>query len=252
MESDWKVIGVEITCRNLTDIQFEAEVWGAVIDGGLSERPLVVVDEEGIITYCNDTGAEALQDTRAHGSKVVGQVFKSLVGMRSRSVVDDVIDRIYTQARELSMPLIACEMIQRHGLGSSAPLMLKWLASGYFDAVGDIKGAMFELQAFPVVAFAIENTEESQYRVLQQSQAAVGVFSDDLTDVPVGEILGAENLETLKQKLIAAKGAAVEAQMVFAGGDADKLLKWKLNAALRPLERETQEVRLVLQCLDVV
>merc|ERR1712224_338754 len=70
--SDYVVIGVEISCKNLTEIQFEAEVWDTVLLSGMSQRPLVIVNEDGIITHCNHTGAEALQMV-GREDKVVGQ-----------------------------------------------------------------------------------------------------------------------------------------------------------------------------------
>lgn len=266
--SDHKVVGVVVVCKDLTNIQFEAEVWKKVLDTGMSERPLVIVNQDGIITHCNDTGAEALQmigsDGRPIADKAIGMAMKSLISIKSRDIIDEVISKVYESGNQLNMPLLSCDLVQRQKmLGRGATnLALKWLACAHFESMmggtmtpgkegGFVKGVIFQLQAFPMLALAVENTEG--YPILQQNQFVQGIFEYDFAEygIHVHEAIGEAALEELKVKLTES-GTDHKMRADFAGATEDHILRWNLDASLRAEDQEVKEILLLLQILDVV
>jgi hypothetical protein len=259
VDSDYKIIGVELVGKDLTEILFEAQVFKKVLESNFSQRPLVIVDESGIITYCNETGAEALQ-MFGQAKNVVGQTLKSLVSIKSNDIVDEVIQRVSSTAKDLNLPLFNCELVQRkRPARGAAPISLTWLASAYFNETADVLGVMFQLQAFPTLALCLdydpyhekESDEKQGYPIVQQSQFVIGIFEENLQGINISSIITQELADEMEVKL---KESGTDHAMIgeFAGVNEDIVLKWNMSASLKKDDRqEVNEILLLLQILDV-
>ena len=242
------VVGVDIICKDMTKILYEASLWIRVLHRGFAKQPLIVLDLNAIVTFGNCSALEAL-GFKEPAEQAIGVNIVELVSNRARDVIKTVIGDVICDARELHLPLYNVEVAQQTSATRQAPLSFMWLASPYFSMTGKVLGAILQLQAHPVLALTVDASNLSaNFPILQESQFVHGVFREHLEGIALTDILGQEIVTSIASTLT--NSMELELEVDFASWEVNKSLHWQLCAEWASTSNDEQEVVILMQILE--